>query len=105
MLLGTAIDLKTSGASACGSQSSELGLLPELGPRTCSYCSSHLERCCRFSALNSGCRGAAGLVITGIDSETSDASACRIQRPELGLILELGLGNYSFCLSYLERCC
>eukprot|EP00959_Pyramimonas_sp_CCMP1952_P121324 2537004-Pyramimonas_sp.AAC.1 len=57
------MDLETSGASACGIQSSEIGLLPELGPRSCSCCSSHPERCCRLSALNSGCSGAAGLVI------------------------------------------
>eukprot|EP00959_Pyramimonas_sp_CCMP1952_P403521 8455625-Pyramimonas_sp.AAC.1 len=60
VLMVTAIDLDTSGASACGIQSSEIGLLPELG-RNCSYCSSHPERCCRLSALISGCRGAAGL--------------------------------------------
>eukprot|EP00959_Pyramimonas_sp_CCMP1952_P401470 8412267-Pyramimonas_sp.AAC.1 len=39
------------------------------------YCS---ERCW-FSALNSGCGEAAGLVLAGVDSQTSDASACRIQ--------------------------
>eukprot|EP00959_Pyramimonas_sp_CCMP1952_P375629 7867294-Pyramimonas_sp.AAC.1 len=32
--------------------------------------------------------------MTATDSKTSDASACRIQRPELGMILELGLPNY-----------
>eukprot|EP00959_Pyramimonas_sp_CCMP1952_P305217 6387392-Pyramimonas_sp.AAC.1 len=48
--------------------------------------------------------GAAGLVLTGIDSETSDASVCRMQRSELCLILELGLPNYSYCSSHLERC-
>eukprot|EP00959_Pyramimonas_sp_CCMP1952_P336263 7041325-Pyramimonas_sp.AAC.1 len=35
----------------------ELCVLPELGPRNYSYCSSHPERCRRFPALNSGCRG------------------------------------------------
>eukprot|EP00959_Pyramimonas_sp_CCMP1952_P338015 7078532-Pyramimonas_sp.AAC.1 len=49
------------------------------------YCSSHPERCCRFSAFNSGSSEAPGLVITGVDSQKSDASACRIQRSELGL--------------------
>eukprot|EP00959_Pyramimonas_sp_CCMP1952_P347290 7273898-Pyramimonas_sp.AAC.1 len=63
--------------SVCRIQSSELGLLFEL------------ESCCWFSALDSGCRGAAGPV-TGVDSRTFDASACCIQRSELGLILELG---------------
>ena len=48
---------------------------------------------------------AAWLVITGIDSETSDASACRMQRSELGLILELGLPNYSYCSSHLQGSC
>eukprot|EP00959_Pyramimonas_sp_CCMP1952_P194872 4075082-Pyramimonas_sp.AAC.1 len=38
--------------SACRIQSSELCLLSELGPRSCSYCSSHPERCCGFSALH-----------------------------------------------------
>eukprot|EP00959_Pyramimonas_sp_CCMP1952_P104315 2180177-Pyramimonas_sp.AAC.1 len=52
----------------CRIQSSELGLLLELGPRIYSYSPSHPERCCRFSAQDSGCRGAAGLVITVIDS-------------------------------------
>eukprot|EP00959_Pyramimonas_sp_CCMP1952_P074995 1567211-Pyramimonas_sp.AAC.1 len=51
----TGIDLKTSGASACRIQGSEIGLLPELGQQNCSYCSSYPERCCRFSALK-GCR-------------------------------------------------
>eukprot|EP00959_Pyramimonas_sp_CCMP1952_P270616 5657215-Pyramimonas_sp.AAC.1 len=60
----------TSGASAFGIQSSELCPLPELGPPNCSYCSSYVERCCRFPALNSGCRGAARLVITGRDHQT-----------------------------------
>eukprot|EP00959_Pyramimonas_sp_CCMP1952_P316904 6633216-Pyramimonas_sp.AAC.1 len=54
------------------------------------YHSSHPQSCCRFSALNSGFRRAAGLVITEVDSQTSDAFACRIRRSELGLILELG---------------
>eukprot|EP00959_Pyramimonas_sp_CCMP1952_P452456 9466623-Pyramimonas_sp.AAC.2 len=67
---------------------SELGLLLELGSRSYSYCSSHIKRCCRFSVLNSGCRGATGLVITGTDPETSGASVFRIQRSELGLLLE-----------------
>ncbi len=99
----TGIDSETSGASVCRIQSSALGLLPELGPRNYSYCSRHLQRCCRFSALNSGCKGAAGLVITGIDSETSGASACCIQMSELGLILELDSRNYLHCSSDLER--
>ncbi len=47
-------------------------------------------------SLKSGCRGAAELVITGIDPQTSGASACRIQRSELGFILELE--NCSFVL-------
>eukprot|EP00959_Pyramimonas_sp_CCMP1952_P288081 6024407-Pyramimonas_sp.AAC.1 len=34
---------------------------PKLGSRNYSYCSSHPARRCLFSALNSGCRGAAGL--------------------------------------------
>eukprot|EP00959_Pyramimonas_sp_CCMP1952_P136484 2856332-Pyramimonas_sp.AAC.1 len=45
------------------------------------------------------------MVITGIGSQTSDESACRIHRSELGLILELGLPNYSYSSSYLERRC
>eukprot|EP00959_Pyramimonas_sp_CCMP1952_P425253 8907610-Pyramimonas_sp.AAC.1 len=73
-------------------------LLLELAPQNYSYCSSHPERCCPFSALNSGSRGAAGLVITEIDSETSDASFCRIERSGIGPILELGLPNYSYCV-------
>eukprot|EP00959_Pyramimonas_sp_CCMP1952_P427956 8962481-Pyramimonas_sp.AAC.1 len=60
-LVLTGIDSETSVASAYRIQSSELGLLPELGPRNYSYYSSHLQRWCRFSALNSGCKGAAGL--------------------------------------------
>eukprot|EP00959_Pyramimonas_sp_CCMP1952_P123394 2579666-Pyramimonas_sp.AAC.1 len=71
---------------------------PELGTRSSArarsskllYYSSHPERCCRFSALNSGCTGAARLVIAGVDSQTLDASVCRIERSELSLILELG---------------
>eukprot|EP00959_Pyramimonas_sp_CCMP1952_P441725 9247842-Pyramimonas_sp.AAC.1 len=59
-------------------QSSELGLLPELGSQLF-CCSCHPERCCRFSALISGCRGAAGVVMTGVDSQTSDAPAGRMQ--------------------------
>eukprot|EP00959_Pyramimonas_sp_CCMP1952_P261651 5471422-Pyramimonas_sp.AAC.1 len=43
--------------------------------------------------------------MTGIDSETSDLSACRIERSELGLILEPGLPNYSCCSSHPEKCC
>eukprot|EP00959_Pyramimonas_sp_CCMP1952_P352866 7392935-Pyramimonas_sp.AAC.1 len=39
---------------------------------------------------------AAGLVITGIDSEISGASAYRIQRSPLGLILELGCPTICF---------
>eukprot|EP00959_Pyramimonas_sp_CCMP1952_P166329 3476589-Pyramimonas_sp.AAC.1 len=62
--------------------------IPELGTRSAArtrfarqfYYSS---RYCRFSALNSGCRGAAGLVMTGADSQTLDTSACRIKRSEL----------------------
>eukprot|EP00959_Pyramimonas_sp_CCMP1952_P458773 9477184-Pyramimonas_sp.AAC.1 len=50
-------------------------------------------------------RGAAGLVVTEIDLETSAASACRIQSSELGLLPELGLRNYSYCSSHAERCC
>eukprot|EP00959_Pyramimonas_sp_CCMP1952_P308095 6447881-Pyramimonas_sp.AAC.1 len=54
---------------------------PELGTRSAartrfaklSYCSSHRQRCCRFFALISR------LVMTGVDSQTSDASASRIQ--------------------------
>eukprot|EP00959_Pyramimonas_sp_CCMP1952_P273730 5721506-Pyramimonas_sp.AAC.1 len=53
----TRSDLESLSASACRIQSSELGLLPELGPRNYSYCSRHHERYCRLSALNSGCRG------------------------------------------------
>eukprot|EP00959_Pyramimonas_sp_CCMP1952_P431154 9030019-Pyramimonas_sp.AAC.1 len=78
------------GTFVCPIESSELGPLPELGEgysvaghrnrdirrvrlsnpelRTWSaarmkllYHSSHPESCCRFSALDSGCRGAAGL--------------------------------------------
>eukprot|EP00959_Pyramimonas_sp_CCMP1952_P055436 1158802-Pyramimonas_sp.AAC.1 len=51
------IDSETSGASACRIESSQLCLLPELGPRNYSYCSSHPVRCCGFPALSSGCRG------------------------------------------------
>eukprot|EP00959_Pyramimonas_sp_CCMP1952_P313164 6555146-Pyramimonas_sp.AAC.1 len=43
VLAVTAIHLKTSGSFACRIQSSELGLLPELGPHNHSYCSSHPE--------------------------------------------------------------
>eukprot|EP00959_Pyramimonas_sp_CCMP1952_P194371 4064397-Pyramimonas_sp.AAC.1 len=52
----TGIDLETTGASACR-MNCELCLLPELGPRNCSHCSSHPERCCGFPALTSGCSG------------------------------------------------
>eukprot|EP00959_Pyramimonas_sp_CCMP1952_P207111 4332519-Pyramimonas_sp.AAC.1 len=55
-LLLTGIDSETLGASFCEIQSSELGVLPELGPQNCSYLSSHLERCCPFSALDSSCK-------------------------------------------------
>eukprot|EP00959_Pyramimonas_sp_CCMP1952_P053937 1128055-Pyramimonas_sp.AAC.1 len=80
VLVVTGIDFKTSGASVCRIQSSELGLLLELGLRLL-YCSSHPERCCGFFAQNSGGgRKAAGLVMRGVDSQTSDAFACRIQR-------------------------
>eukprot|EP00959_Pyramimonas_sp_CCMP1952_P159912 3344577-Pyramimonas_sp.AAC.1 len=101
----TETDSESSGAFVCYIQRSELGLLLELGPRDYSYSSSHLERCCRFSLLNSGCRGATGLVITKIDSERSGASACRMQRSEIGLLLELGPQNYSYCSSHLDRNC
>eukprot|EP00959_Pyramimonas_sp_CCMP1952_P389368 8158849-Pyramimonas_sp.AAC.1 len=82
-------DSESSGTIVCSLERSELCLLLELGPRNCSYSSSHLDRWCRFSVLNSGCRGATGLEISETDSGTSGASACRIQRSELGLLLEL----------------
>eukprot|EP00959_Pyramimonas_sp_CCMP1952_P055491 1159618-Pyramimonas_sp.AAC.1 len=59
-LVITGIDSETAGAFAFRIQSSDLCLLPELGPQNHSYCSSHPERCCLFPALNSGSRGAAG---------------------------------------------
>eukprot|EP00959_Pyramimonas_sp_CCMP1952_P325291 6808794-Pyramimonas_sp.AAC.1 len=80
---------------------SERGLLRDLESRNYSYCSSHLRRCCRSSVLNSGCGEATGLVIRETDSETSGASACRIQSSELGLLPELGPRNYSYCSSNL----
>eukprot|EP00959_Pyramimonas_sp_CCMP1952_P468448 9493274-Pyramimonas_sp.AAC.1 len=89
-LVLTEIDSETSGAPACRIQSSELGVLPELASQNYSYSSSHLQMCNPFSALNSSCKGAAGMVITGIDSETSVASSCRIRSPEVGLLPELG---------------
>eukprot|EP00959_Pyramimonas_sp_CCMP1952_P363015 7601565-Pyramimonas_sp.AAC.1 len=72
-----------SGACACSIHRSEFGLLSELGSQNCLYCSSPLERCCQFSALNSGCRGSTALVITGADSETSGLSACQLESPEI----------------------
>ena len=53
------------------------------------YYSSHPEGTLGFLHLTQAVWGAAELVITGIDPQTSDASACRIQRSELGFILEL----------------
>eukprot|EP00959_Pyramimonas_sp_CCMP1952_P402713 8438840-Pyramimonas_sp.AAC.1 len=75
--------LKTSGAFACRIRSFQLGLLPELDPRSCSYFSSHPERCCRFPALDPAAGGGCRAGDHRIDSETSDASACRMQRSEL----------------------
>eukprot|EP00959_Pyramimonas_sp_CCMP1952_P144123 3017145-Pyramimonas_sp.AAC.1 len=43
------------GLFVCCIQRSELGLLLGLGPQNYSYSSSHLDRCCPFSVLNSGC--------------------------------------------------
>eukprot|EP00959_Pyramimonas_sp_CCMP1952_P106167 2219692-Pyramimonas_sp.AAC.1 len=63
-------------------QSSELGLLPDLESRNYSYCPSHLERCCRFSALKSGCRAATVQVITG--NRFKDIRRVRLSNPELG---------------------
>eukprot|EP00959_Pyramimonas_sp_CCMP1952_P301532 6308713-Pyramimonas_sp.AAC.1 len=54
---------------------------------------------------NPSCRGAPWLIITAIDLETSGASAFRIQSSVLCLLPELGLRNYSYCLSHPERCC
>eukprot|EP00959_Pyramimonas_sp_CCMP1952_P328181 6870913-Pyramimonas_sp.AAC.1 len=66
------------------------------------YYWSHLKRCCRFSLLNSDCGVATVLEVTGIDLETSDASACRIHSSELGLLPDLSLRNYSYCSSHPE---
>eukprot|EP00959_Pyramimonas_sp_CCMP1952_P250396 5233646-Pyramimonas_sp.AAC.1 len=54
------IDSETSGAPARQMQSSELGVLPELGLRNYSYSSSHLERCCRFLHPTRAVRGLQG---------------------------------------------
>eukprot|EP00959_Pyramimonas_sp_CCMP1952_P186879 3907801-Pyramimonas_sp.AAC.1 len=75
--------LKTSGASVCRIQSSELGLLPELGPQHYCIVRVILGGAVGLLHLTRLVGGAAGLVITGVDSQTSDASACRIQRSEL----------------------
>ncbi len=71
----TYIDFHTSGACVGRFQSSELGLLLELG--------SQNYYIIRVGWLQ-------GWESTLVDSQTSDAPACRIQRSELGLILELG---------------
>eukprot|EP00959_Pyramimonas_sp_CCMP1952_P256209 5351319-Pyramimonas_sp.AAC.1 len=52
------VDSQTLDACTCRMQRSELGLTLELGLLNCSYYSSNLERCCRFS----GCRRATELV-------------------------------------------
>eukprot|EP00959_Pyramimonas_sp_CCMP1952_P188507 3942415-Pyramimonas_sp.AAC.1 len=73
---------------------SEVGLLAELGPQTCSYYSSHRSRRSRFSVLNSSCRAVTELTVTEIDWESSGAFVCRIESAELGLLPELGPRNY-----------
>ena len=89
MLLVTGIDFETSGASVRRTESSELGLLLERDPRNCCIIRVILRGTLGFLHLTQAAWGAAELVITGIDPQTSDASACRIQRSELGFILEL----------------
>eukprot|EP00959_Pyramimonas_sp_CCMP1952_P070387 1469913-Pyramimonas_sp.AAC.1 len=63
----------------------------------------YIESCCRFSVLNSALRVATGLVITETNSQTSGASACRMQRSELGLLLKLDPQNYSCRSSHPDR--
>eukprot|EP00959_Pyramimonas_sp_CCMP1952_P392030 8214760-Pyramimonas_sp.AAC.1 len=48
---------------------------------------------------------ATGLVFTEIHSGTSGEFACRMQRSEIGLQLELGPQNCSYCSSHLHRDC
>ena len=89
MLLVTGIDFETPGASVRRTESSELGLLLERDPRNCCIIRVILRGTLGFLHLTQAVWGAAELVITGIDPQTSDASACRIQRSELGFIFEL----------------
>ena len=89
MLLVTGIDFETSGASVRRTESSELGLLLERDSQNCCIIRVILRGTLGFLHLTQAVWGAAELVITGIDPQTSDASACRIQRSELGFILEL----------------
>eukprot|EP00959_Pyramimonas_sp_CCMP1952_P179904 3762038-Pyramimonas_sp.AAC.1 len=58
-----------------------------------------------FLLLTRAIGGAAGLVRTGVHSQTLDVSVCRIQMSELGLILEQDSRNYLYGSSDLERCC
>eukprot|EP00959_Pyramimonas_sp_CCMP1952_P149182 3121562-Pyramimonas_sp.AAC.1 len=78
VLVITEIDLETSGASAGRIQSSELGLLPESGLRNYCIVRVILRGAVGFLHLTRAVGGAAGLVMTGVDSQTSDAFVCRI---------------------------
>ena len=94
----SAANFETSGASVRRTESSELGLLLERDPRNCCIIRVMLRDTLGFLHLTQAVWGAAELVITGIDPQTSDASACRIQRSELGFILELDWKNVRlFC--------
>ena len=83
MLLITGIDFETSGASVRRTESSKLGLLLERDPRNCCIIRVILRGTLGFLHLTQAVWGA------GIDPQTSDASACRIERSELGFIFEL----------------
>ena len=82
MLLVTEIDFETSGASVRRTDRSKLGLLLEQNLRNCCIIRVILRGTLGFLHLTQAVWGAAELVITGIDPQTSDASACRIQRSQ-----------------------
>eukprot|EP00959_Pyramimonas_sp_CCMP1952_P107489 2247285-Pyramimonas_sp.AAC.1 len=74
--------------------------MPKSSTRYYSYHSSHLERCCRFSTLNSGCRGAAVLVVTG---RFEDIRRVRLSNRELGTrSARTRSAKLSYCSSHPE---
>eukprot|EP00959_Pyramimonas_sp_CCMP1952_P066533 1389058-Pyramimonas_sp.AAC.1 len=74
-------------------QTSELGLILELGLPNTSYCSSHLERCCRFTHVTR----AEGKLQSSYRRQSRSIGGVRLLHPR-GLKL-LGLKNYLFCVT------